>query len=113
MKIKNRHWISIAFSGCVFAGVLVFSGCVRTVIEPMYIPIVSASRGRDGIVTVSWPSRVGYRYRLFAANSHGEKEPVEKYGEIFTGTGENIEISFFTNPNEPLPVYSVMPEKMD
>ncbi|MBN2704738.1 MAG: hypothetical protein JXR23_11060 [Pontiellaceae bacterium] len=113
MKTKSRRWVSVVFSGCIFAGVLAFSGCVRTVIEPMYIPTVSASRGKDGIVTVSWPSRVGYRYRLFVTTPNGEKGPVERYGETFTGTGENIEISFVTNPNEPLRVYSVMPEKID
>ncbi|MBN2685203.1 MAG: hypothetical protein JXR40_07975 [Pontiellaceae bacterium] len=113
MKIKNRRWFSVVFSGCVFVGAIIFSGCIREVIEPMYIPTVSASRGRDGIATVSWPSRVGYRYRLFVTTPNGQKGPVEKYGETFMGTGQNIEISFATNPNEPLPVYSVMPEKLD
>ncbi|MDA3834276.1 MAG: hypothetical protein PF495_12865 [Spirochaetales bacterium] len=113
MKNKSQRWVSIFFAGCVLAGSFVFSGCVQVVDEPLYIPAVAASRGSNGVVTVSWPSRVGYRYRLFARKSGEKSELTESYGKTFMGTGENIEITFPLSLNQPIPLFSVMPEKIN
>lgn len=113
MKIKNRRWVAFVFSGCVFMGALIFSGCVQHVVYKPHLPRITTSRGRDGIVTVSWPSLAGYRYQLSAQRWDIESGVEQNYGEAIMGTGEIIELKFATDPNQPVPAFILSAEKVD
>ncbi len=86
---------------------LTLTGCVSETIEPEYIPNVSAVQNSQGLVTISWPSRVGYNYRLVAR----QKSNVTFDKRVYPGTGEEIVVQFKRDPRKPLPDYTVQPEK--
>jgi len=88
------------------------SGCVSKKIEPEDIPRVATSQNSSGVVTLSWESKKGYRYRLLIRDmKSGEWRPVAG-SKVYEGTGETITVQDQQNPNKPLPWYSVRPEKM-
>jgi hypothetical protein len=92
-------------------GLLCSTGCVSKEIEPADIPRVSTSQNSKGIVTLSWASKKGYTYRLLMRDMKtGEWKPVAG-SDVFEGTGETITVQDQQNPNNPLPWYSVRPEK--
>lgn len=87
------------------------TGCVSKKIEPADIPRVSSSQNSAGIVTLSWASKIGYKYRLMSRDMNtGEWTPVAG-SDLYVGTGETITVQDQQNPNKPLPWYSVRPEK--
>ncbi len=86
---------------------LTLAGCVSKTIEPMYIPNVAASQNHDGLVTISWPSRTGYNYRLVARDQG--KTILDK--KVYRGTGQTITVQFMRKSDRPLPNYTVKPEK--
>lgn len=93
-------------------GLLCSTGCVSEMIEPADIPRVSTSRNSKGIVTLSWASKPGYRYRLLVRDMKtGEWKPVAGL-DLYEGTGDTITVQDRQNPNTPLPWYSVRPEKI-
>ena len=88
------------------------AGCVSKKIQPADIPRVSSSQNSQGIVTLTWESKIGYRYRLMIRDMKtGQWTPVEG-SEVYEGTGDTITVQDRQNPNKPLPWYSVRPEKI-
>ena len=94
-----------------FAAVLLLlaAGCVSQKIEPAYIPRVSTAQNNQGMVTISWPSRIGYTYRL-SAEDQGQVYVDRKE---YIGTGEDIVVEFMRDPSKKLPDYRVIPEKIE
>jgi hypothetical protein len=108
-SIRPRYCVAVVLLG---VGLLSSTGCVSKKIEPADIPRVTTARNNAGIVTLSWESKKGYNYRLMIRNMNtGEWSPV-KDSEVYKGTGETITVQERQNPNEPLPWYSVRPEKI-
>lgn len=115
-KIQNK-WVAV-LSGILMGTVL--GGCATTTTESTseqrvdaeveYLPRISVAQSSNGRVSISWPSKRGYRYKLFAYRN--ENEDPEYYGTAQIGTGEPIEVSFMWNPDKPLPSYYVLPEKI-
>ncbi len=113
--------MGVAFPGRASYGVAVFllgvgllcsTGCVSKKIEPADIPRVSSSQNSAGIVTLSWDSKIGYKYRLLIRDMKtGEWKPVAG-SDLYVGTGETITVQDQQNPNKPLSWYSVRPEKI-
>jgi len=100
-------------AAAVLLGVMLCSsGCVSKNIEPEDIPRVATSQNSAGVVTLSWDSKKGYRYRLLIRDmKSGEWKPVAG-SKVYEGTGETITVQDQQNPNKPLPWYSVRPEKI-
>ena len=87
-------------------------GCVSKKVEPADIPTVSTSRNSKGVVTLSWESKLGFKYHLLIRDMNtGEWTPVAGSG-VYEGTGETITVQDKQNPKKPLPWYSVRPEKI-
>lgn len=109
MKRPNNHplksWNAL-FAILATGGLL--AGCVHKEYEPAYIPNVAATQNNEGLVTISWPSREGYNYRL-VARTEGK---VIMDSKVYRGTGEDIVIQFMRDRSKPLPDYSVKPEKI-
>ena len=100
----NRN---ITFVITVLAG-MSLTACVSQKIEPEYIPKVATSQNYKGVVSISWPSRKGYNYRLGVR----DKGKVDFDTKTYKGTGEDIVVQFKLNPEIPLPDYVVKPEKI-
>jgi hypothetical protein len=101
---KLEYW----FSPFAAVMLLMSGGCVSQKIEPEYIPRVSTTQNNQGMVTISWPSRVGYTYRL-SAEDQGQVHVDRKE---YMGTGDVIEVEFMRDPSKRLPDYRVIPEKI-
>ena len=111
MTNKYLGGFRCAWAGAVFLGaVFLLSGCVSEPVEPMYIPKLAVAQSSNGTVVISWPSKVGYRYRLFACKENGKAVAYEK---PFIGTGDIIEFKFAWKSDRPLPMYSILPEKIE
>lgn len=103
--VKMKHALAAAVTGFSLLG----AGCVEKNIEPAYIPKVSSTQNNEGVVSISWPSRKGYNYRLSAQDETG-KLIVDK--KVYKGTGDIIDVEFKRDPQKPLPDYRVIPEKL-
>lgn len=94
----------------LLAGImLTVSGCVSKRIDQGYVP-VATTQNSEGLVTLSWPSRKGYNYRLVARDYQKHEMAVSK--KVYPGTGGTITIQFKRDPKEALPDYSARPEKV-
>lgn len=93
-------------------GLLCSTGCVSKTIEPADIPRVATSRNSAGVVTLSWESKKGYHYRLMIRDMQTGKWSPVAGSNVYEGTGETITVQDRQNPNQPLPWYSVSPEKI-
>lgn len=102
--IKPRCVLASVLSGISLLGF----GCVEKKIDPAYIPKVATTQNNEGVITISWPSRKGYNYRLCAR----EKEQLIVDQKVYKGTGDTIYVEFKRDPEKPLPDYSVIPEKL-
>lgn len=105
--MKRFCMVGVAL-GIVLLGAV---GCVTKTIEPEYIPRVSTAMSSDGTVSLSWPSRDGYDYRIYILNPETRAWVPLKGVDVIRGTGEVITIQDRQNPRKPLPWYSVRPEK--
>lgn len=99
------------FSVMFLVGTLAGFGCVRTTFEPEYTPRVSSAQNSDGLITLSWESRVGYDYVLLAKDANSTTWNPVKGASVFHGTGKTITVTDKRNPRQPLPWYSVRAEK--
>ncbi len=63
----------------------------------------SISQNSTGLVTISWPSEVGYNYRLVAF----AKGKTQVGDQVYRGTGDTIAVQFRLDPSLPLPEYRV------
>jgi len=107
--IRNRKRLRLAAGMAV--GLVLSAGCVRQTIEPEYHPRVSTSQNSDGLVTLSWETRVGYDYSLFVVNPETREWQPLKGSKVYPGTGESITVTDRRNPRQPLPWYSVRAQK--
>ena len=106
---RRRYGVAAFLLG---VGLLCSTGCVSKKIEPADIPRVSSSQNSKGIVSLSWESKIGYKYRLLIRDMKtGEWTPVAG-SDVYEGTGETITVQDQQNPNKPMPWYSVRPEKV-
>ena len=88
-------------------GSLLLAGCVSEEIQPEYIPRVSTSQNAKGMVTLSWPSRVGYTYWIYVRNEQTQIWEPLKGAKVYVGTGDMISVEDQQTPGKPLPWYSV------
>lgn len=87
------------------------SGCVRQTVLPEYSPRVTTAQNSDGMVTLSWLSRVGYTYTIHIRHAaSGPWEPLRN-APVVRGTGKVITITDKRHPRAPLPWYTVRAEK--
>jgi hypothetical protein len=63
----------------------------------------SISQNSTGLVTISWPSEVGYNYRMVAFC----KTKTQIGDRVYRGTGDTITVQFRLDPSLPLPEYRV------
>jgi len=104
-----RHTVSKTMLGAALAGICIaVCGCVSETIEPEYIPRVTVTQNVQGVVSISWPSRIGYTYQLVAEDQGKVYEDQKRY----TGTGDIIVVEFKRDPTKPLPDYRVQPQKI-
>ena len=107
--VRPSYGIAVVFLG---VGLMCSTGCVSKKIEPADIPRVASSQNGKGVVTLSWESKIGYRYRLMIRDMKtGEWKPVAA-SDVYEGTGEITTVQDQQNPNKPLPWYSARPEKI-
>jgi len=88
---------------------LALTSCVSRKIEPAYIPKIATSQNYEGMITISWPSRKGYDYRLAVR----DKGKLIYDNKVYKGTGETIVVQFKRDPGKPMPDYAVVPEKIE
>lgn len=101
------------FVPALLAGVLIaVSGCVSKKIEPEYIPRVATSDNGKGTVTLSWKTRVGYKYQIYVRDDSANLWVPLKNGKIYRGSGKTISVEIRHNTRKPLPWYSVRARKI-
>ena len=107
--VRPGHGVAVVLLGM---GLLMSSGCVSKSIDPADIPRVSTSQNSSGLVTLSWESKVGYEYRLLVRDMNTGKWSPVAGADVYKGTGETITVQDQQNPRNPLPWYSVKPERI-
>lgn len=103
-NVKSKHVPLV-----VFAMILLVTGCVSKVIDAPSVP-VATTQNSEGVVTLSWESKVGYGYHLVARDMASRKMVIDS--KLYRGTGKVITVQFKRDPNKPLPEYSARPEKL-
>ena len=101
-KLASKHVLLVA-------AMVLMAGCVSKVVDAPPVP-VATTQNSEGITTLTWPSKVGYGYRLVARDL--ENRAIGIGSKLYIGTGEIITVQVKRDPDKNLPVYSARPEKL-
>ncbi len=88
-------------------GIILLAGCVSKEVEPPHQPRLVISQAKDGVVTLSWNSEVGYKYAIDYMDPQDKRWKPLPGKDAFRGTGETISVRQPCNPQLPTPWFNI------